>query len=108
MRPRAEKLWKFLSEYHAASGKKSWYGTYAQLARETGMNKKEVTGAVADLVREQLINKINHGRAGIELNLQPAGAQAGQYKINNCGWCGAKVAHPDFSYCTNCGKPLVP
>jgi len=107
MRPRAEKLWSFLSEY-LTGGEKSWFGTYAQLSEATGMSKKEVAHAVADLETAKLIVKVNHGRAGIELDLQPSGEKAGQHKINNCGWCGAKVAHPDFSYCTNCGGPLVP
>lgn len=106
MRPRAEKLWNFLTQ-NATSGL-PWYGTYATLSEATQMSKKEAANAIKDLVNAGLLKKVNHGRAGIELSPVENHSKATGNQINHCGWCGAPVEHPEYSYCTKCGQRLRP
>ncbi len=106
MRPRAKKLWNHLTE--KVSVGESWYGTYGQLSQATQMSKKEVANAVRELEGAQMLKKVNHGRAGIELQAIQSNLQAAGNQINNCGWCGAPVDHPEYVYCTQCGKALRP
>ncbi|NLV91647.1 MAG: hypothetical protein GX030_04530 [Firmicutes bacterium] len=106
MRPRAKKLWEYLQSKVSIGD--SWYGTYSDLSQATQLSKKEVANAVKELEENRLVKKINHGRAGIQLALIHSNPRAAGDQINNCGWCGTPVEHPDYIYCTHCGKALRP